>query len=179
MSDITVSSFAEVSKVLNRFNRRANKTVVGLLSPNIIAISKDTIPESGLVGQFLIPVDGVISSVWAYAPGVTKEKKPVLTVELIDSSVTSTKTFTLIKAQVSVDFNYEVSAGTVLSIYINDPSFSNVLFSAIFMPNIGNFKAHNYMYDSLESLKVETETETKTETMDEVEANERISDATN
>jgi hypothetical protein len=169
MSEIKAQSFEEVNRVLNRFNRRANKTVMGLLSPNIIALSKELIPESGLVGQLLIPVDGVISSIWAYAPGVTKEKKPILTVELIDGlGVTTSKTFTLIKAQVSVDFNYEVSAGTVLSIYINDPSFVNILFSAIFMPNIGNFKSYNYMYDSIDSVKV----------VNEVETNEGISDTT-
>jgi len=82
MANIQVNNFDDVNLVLNQLSRRTFKNVVGLLSPVILAFSKMEIAEDGIIGQIIIPCIGTLTSISVLVPGVTKDKVPLLNVEL-------------------------------------------------------------------------------------------------
>lgn len=152
MAEIAVSDWEALNVVLNRLFRRSLKSATGLLSPEIISMCKGVISEDGIIGQVLIPIDGTLTKVSIYVPGVNKDKQPSVNVELLGpDGITVSTTLKLTKEKLVGDIVQEIVAQSILTVRLSDTSFTNVLVSAVFLPTVGAFKAAKYLHDAIES----------------------------
>ena len=148
---IDVQDWKKLNVVLNRILRRTSMSSTGLLSPAFFSLYAKAIGEDGIVGKFLFPCAGSLTQVCISVPGVSKEKEAAINIELSDGGVASPGlTIATKKPYVENQIKYEIERGMILTVRINNTSFTDVLFAALFTPHLKHFKAISYLNDVIE-----------------------------
>lgn len=151
MADVVVSSFTEVSTVINKLLRRTAKSAVGLLSPTIFTAYAPTLGGDGLIGKFLVPCAATLTSVSLSVPGATTKAPVEAVMEITSGGTVSAQTVQLTKSITTLQLSISVVTGDILAVRLVDTTKEDVLVSALLTPVIGEYNVLRYLYDTLDA----------------------------
>ena len=133
----------KVSARLDALQKRAK--AISVSPPIPVSFQLDTIPESGVVGKYIVAADGIVTGVCAYVGELEKDSNVSVIIQRDSENLGDSHTFQIKKGLFSVSgLEFPIYAGDRLTMTISDFSkVSNVWISFLYEIAL-NRGAHEY-----------------------------------
>ena len=139
-------------KVLARLDMLQSRQRIVSTSPPIpVSVQTDVIPESGVIGRYLVSADGIVTRVYAYVGNLEKDSKVEVTISRDNDAGGSFYTF---KAKTglftAIGLEFPIYAGDRLTMKASDPSkISDIWISFLYEVTINQGTREYFLVEDL------------------------------
>lgn len=152
MKPIVLQDMEHASKVITQIASRAHQHVVGMFSPAILTFFAKPTAKDEKIGGFIAPINGVVTRVALHVEGNVDKKNPAtITIETKGPGTKYAISINMTGESLVAAREIRFEAGMLISFYASVPEGSEVYASAVFTPDVGDYKVDRYLIDNLEA----------------------------
>jgi len=144
--------FENIERVLKRFSRRLQKSVVCAVPPSVISNYTFELPEDGVILRCIFPCPGKVRGITLHYSLLNEDNKPTLDVVFTDGMRTDAVSVRAHNPQIE---EISVNQGTLMALKING-QVENIWVSALFVPSINAAEKEAIAIEQLDAIAGKT-----------------------
>ena len=159
MSKVTIKGdtvdqkFHSIERILQSFQRRLSKTLVGMIPPIPVFGGREVIGSDGVVFRVVLPAKGTITKAYLTIKDYKIAKEVTFNFTLARKAHGSFSEFSTRLHYASHDPNIQVEAGDFLTLTVKPPeNVENVWVSFLYEIGLKDLKIEKFLIDELERL---------------------------
>lgn len=146
----TEDKLKHVETILRRMLKRTPIKATVLIPPTPFCVYVSDVSESGLLGRWVVPVAGKLSTLHLYVGFVQEKIKPTLVITVRNKGKGSVASMEYKEGANTMDLSIDVAAGMYVELVTDNPTeVREISLGMLFEPEVSKAKKHAVVLDEV------------------------------